>query len=168
MSKSRQTLRRPKEWQKIIGCTVLDPDGWRSWGPYGAKDWNEPIDHDEFVRRAAASTVHQPLKMKRNYGVIETGGKQPPNPPPPPTVSSKAPGPPPGSGMGRNERSSMEDDLLELFKMLKCACRVIDVLLTVPEIDAALDQGGTPTHRLTQEARDRLDDYASMRIAIGI
>jgi hypothetical protein len=47
----------PEEWQKITGIIIYDPDGWRE----DNKNWDDPIDQDEWNRRMIISTViHHP------------------------------------------------------------------------------------------------------------
>lgn len=53
-----------------------------------------------------------------------------------------------------------DEDGLELYRMLKTACDVLDVLLTMPSIDTALAS-------LTDAGRIALVEYASMRRFMG-
>lgn len=46
-------LKRPEEWEPIVGVQIVDPDGWRKDG----KPFDEPITRREFEERAAPSTV---------------------------------------------------------------------------------------------------------------
>ena len=45
----------PAEWEVIEDVAIMDPDGWdrRDF----AKSWAEPLDHDEWLRRMATSTI---------------------------------------------------------------------------------------------------------------
>lgn len=47
--------RTPDEWCRILGVTILDPDGWRQDG----KSWDEPITRPEFMRRMQVSTIEE-------------------------------------------------------------------------------------------------------------
>lgn len=47
-------LRTPDEWCRIRGVHILDADGWR---PPVAQAWDVPITENEFIRRAAISTI---------------------------------------------------------------------------------------------------------------
>lgn len=49
----RLNARQPWVWERLRGVRILDPDGWR----WDGKGWEEPIDEDEFIRRAAISTM---------------------------------------------------------------------------------------------------------------
>lgn len=48
------TKRKPEDWENRTGISILDPDGWdrRSF-----TDWERPITREEFLQRAARSTV---------------------------------------------------------------------------------------------------------------
>lgn len=50
-------LRTPSEWEALIGCKVIDPDGWRESSEYGPLAWDRPITRADFDRREAASTT---------------------------------------------------------------------------------------------------------------
>lgn len=43
----------PTQWGGLLGVEVLDPDGWR----YDGLSWTVPITKDDYLRRAAMSTV---------------------------------------------------------------------------------------------------------------
>lgn len=45
----------PEEWERLTGVVVVDRAGWR--GGFGDKTWDTPLDRDEFLRRAMASTT---------------------------------------------------------------------------------------------------------------
>lgn len=46
----------PNLWQKILGFTVLDPDGWDRKSSNFSQDWETPISFTEFMDRADEST----------------------------------------------------------------------------------------------------------------
>ena len=52
-----EVLRTPAEWSALEDTTVMDPDGWRGCRDLPAKDWNEPISHDEWDQRWTVSSV---------------------------------------------------------------------------------------------------------------
>lgn len=54
-------LKTPEEWEREYDVVVLDADGWRRDG----KPFEEPIDHDEFMSRACASTVRNCANLSR-------------------------------------------------------------------------------------------------------
>lgn len=50
-------IRRPSaEWVKIVGVSILDPDGWDRTN--FVKSWDELITEEEFRNRASVSTVY--------------------------------------------------------------------------------------------------------------
>lgn len=54
----------PEQWQKILGFTVMDPDGWDRKGDFQT-DWNKPISFNTFMDKAAESTTSpQPSREK--------------------------------------------------------------------------------------------------------
>ena len=57
-------LHPPRDWERILGVLVLDPDGWRREDRF---DYEQPISREEFLSRASESTTHWP----RRY--FETG-----------------------------------------------------------------------------------------------
>lgn len=46
----------PEEWEVRTGISIMDPDGWRRSGD---PTWTEPIDRDDFLKRAAMSTTRR-------------------------------------------------------------------------------------------------------------
>ncbi len=55
MTTDAEDLRTPTEWEQITGIIVHDADGWD-----GPDDWDQPIDHQTFMRKVARSTVELP------------------------------------------------------------------------------------------------------------
>ena len=51
-----EVLKTPEVWQKELGITIKDPDGWRR----DKTSWDEPISRQDFKRRAAQSTCVAP------------------------------------------------------------------------------------------------------------
>ena len=51
-------LLKPIEWQKIVDIKIYDPDGWRvDFDELKAKNFEQEIDEDEFMKRALNSTI---------------------------------------------------------------------------------------------------------------
>lgn len=55
-------LKTPKEWEKVVGIEVWDPDGWRSGiklGPVNLRprSYEDPITEQEFLDRCLISTI---------------------------------------------------------------------------------------------------------------
>ena len=48
-----ETLKKPEEWQKEFGFTVIDPDGWSNSGI----SWEKPISKEHFEQLASLSTI---------------------------------------------------------------------------------------------------------------
>lgn len=47
-------LRTPEEWCKLLGASIMDPDGWRD----GTRAWEEPITKEEFDERLQRCTIN--------------------------------------------------------------------------------------------------------------
>lgn len=47
------------EWSKYYDIEIMDPDGWRPNSNLGEKSLEEKIGREEFIRRAALSTLKQ-------------------------------------------------------------------------------------------------------------
>lgn len=45
----------PSEWSKLLGVTILDPDGWDRQNFW--EDWGRPITREEFQTKASMSTI---------------------------------------------------------------------------------------------------------------
>lgn len=46
----------PSTWQRILGFSVLDPDGWDRRANKFDMDWQEPLSFDQFMDKADQST----------------------------------------------------------------------------------------------------------------
>ena len=53
----------PRLWQRILGFTVMDPDGWDRKGDF-ATDWERPLTFTEFMDKADESTCSRHPKRE--------------------------------------------------------------------------------------------------------
>ena len=60
--------RTPSEWERLTGIRIIGRNGWRH---PTFKDWDEPIDRDEWERRMIVSTC-EPC----GYFAAKPGGKE--------------------------------------------------------------------------------------------
>lgn len=57
--------RNPEHWARLEGIRIADPDGWRGSARLPIKDFEEPIDYDEWVARRNVSTIESLPGVKR-------------------------------------------------------------------------------------------------------
>lgn len=58
------TKLKPEEFEKILGVTILDPDGWNRRDP---EDFDRPITIYEFLDKMIPSTVRPSAEFRKNF-----------------------------------------------------------------------------------------------------
>jgi len=55
-------------WERIMGITVIDPDGWDRKNLDA--DWAKPLTFDEFYDKATESTVDHPMGERNESRIM--------------------------------------------------------------------------------------------------